>query len=203
MQSKKPNTFVIIVISAFIICAGIGALVRHMPPSGAEALMVATFAPAANGQNATPSPLPTVTPDITIHVVGAVNSPGVYSLPKGSRAVDAVEAAGGLAADADESGVNLAAVLSDGQQVLVPALGQTDAAPAKKTNILEQGGKININTAPKEELTLLPGIGEALATSIIQYREANGGFQTVEELTNVPKIGEKTLQNIIAFITVE
>ena len=172
---------------------------------------------------------------VRVHVAGAVNNPGVYTLPAQGRAVDAIAAASGAAADADLDRVNLAGALSDGVQIYVPHRGET-AAPAQiqpnggtanagqgnAANGASQGGTqpqpartltpagstqkgstpVNINTATAEELQSLPRIGPAMAQRIIAWREAHGGFRSVDELDAVPGIGPSMLENLRPLVTV-
>lgn len=172
---------------------------------------------------------------VRVHVAGAVNNPGVYTLPAQGRTVDAIAAASGAAADADLDRVNLAGTLSDGVQIYVPHRGET-AAPAQiqpnggtanagqgnAANGASQGGTqpqpartltasgsaqkgstpVNINTATAEELQSLPRIGPAMAQRIIAWREAHGGFRSVDELDAVPGIGPSMLENLRPLVTV-
>ena len=176
---------------------------------------------------------------VRVHVAGAVNNPGVYTLPAQGRAVDAIAAASGAAADADLDRVNLAGALSDGVQIYVPHRGET-AAPtqiqpiggtanggqgnaangaaqngAAQNNVPQpartltpagsaQKGStpVNINTATAEELQTLPRIGPAMAQRIIAWREAHGGFRSVDELDAVPGIGPSMLENLRPLVTV-
>ena len=182
---------------------------------------------------------------VRVHVAGAVNNPGVYTLPAQGRAVDAIAAASGAAADADLDRVNLAGALSDGVQIYVPHRGET-AAPAQiqpnggtanagqgtAANGASQNGTaqngaaqsgaqpqpartltasgsaqkgstpVNINTATAEELQTLPRIGPAMAQRIIAWREAHGGFRSVDELDAVPGIGPSMLENLRPLVTV-
>ena len=177
---------------------------------------------------------------VRVHVAGAVNNPGVYTLPAQGRAVDAIAAASGAAADADLDRVNLAGALSDGVQIYVPHRGET-AAPAQiqpnggtanagqgnaangaAQNGASQGGAqpqpartltpagsaqkgstpVNINTATAEELQTLPRIGPAMAQRIIAWREAHGGFRSVDELDAVPGIGPSMLENLRPLVTI-
>ena len=131
---------------------------------------------------------------VFVHVGGAVVHPGVQELEEGSRVQDAVEAAGGFADGAARDALNLARVLQDGEQVVVPTeeeltasvspSAEVSAAPAAR-------GRININTATAEELDALPGIGPATAEKIVADREANGPFSTIEDLKRVSGIGDK------------
>ncbi|WP_424827541.1 ComEA family DNA-binding protein [Rothia mucilaginosa] len=172
---------------------------------------------------------------VRVHVAGAVNNPGVYTLPAQGRAVDAIAAASGAAADADLDRVNLAGALSDGVQIYVPHRGETaapaqiqpnggtaNAGQANAANGASQGGAqpqpartltpagsaqkgstpVNINTATAEELQSLPRIGPAMAQRIIAWREAHGGFRSVDELDAVPGIGPSMLENLRPLVTV-
>ena len=146
--------------------------------------------------------LPTASPApaAVVYVSGAVLAEGLYSLRQGDRVADAVEAAGGMAPDADRARVNLAARVADEQHIHVPRIGEasTVAQPQGDSAPL---GPIDINTASQADLERLPGIGPALAQAIIEYREANGGFSRVEDLLNVPRIGEATLARLRPYIT--
>lgn len=139
---------------------------------------------------------------IVVHVCGAVVHPGVYELKAGSRAAQAVEAAGGLTEDAMEESLNQARLLSDGEQIRVFAAGevQEGAVPAQEGEV--SGGKVNINTADLEELTSLNGIGEAKAKAILACREERGGFEKIEDICEADGIGEKTFEKIKDSITV-
>jgi len=141
---------------------------------------------------------------VTVHVAGAVAHPGVYRLRRGERVDDAVRRAGGPARRADLSAVNLAAVLEDGRQVLVPA-----HAPAGAVADAASGGgpagapaKVNLNTATAEQLDTLAGVGPATAAKILAFREQHGGFGSVEELGDVPGIGERRLEALRDLVTV-
>jgi competence protein ComEA len=149
---------------------------------------------------------------VVVHVAGAVHRPGVYRLRSGERVDDAVRRAGGATARADLGGLNLAAKVEDGRQVLVPV--RTPAARAGAAPPVAAGGTavpgaasapgppININTATPEELDQLDGIGPAMAARIIEYRDAHGGFGSVEELGQVSGIGEKRLAALRDRVTV-
>ena len=129
---------------------------------------------------------------LVVHVAGAVRAPGIYRLRAGARVADAVRRAGGARRRADLSAVNLASELQDGRQVLVPlrAAGGGAAAVAGAT---APGVPLDLNTATVEQLDELDGIGPATAQQIVSYREAHGGFGSVEELDQVPGIGETRL----------
>lgn len=143
--------------------------------------------------------------EICVDVSGCVVNPGVYMMPEGSRVYEAVEYAGGFLPEADKAYLNLAAVVIDGQKLLV--LSKEEAATASKSQWQssenETSGKVNINTATKEELMTLSGIGESRAKSIINYRESHGGFSAIEDIMNVSGIKEAAFEKIKDSICVE
>jgi competence protein ComEA len=131
--------------------------------------------------------------DLYVHVLGAVERPGLYVLDLEARLVDAVAAAGGTTDDADLTAVNLARVLADGEQIVVPTMG----AASDATGAAPPGDdRVDLNTADQAALETLPRIGPALAERIIAWREENGRFQSVDDLLAVPGIGEKLLAGI-------
>ncbi|MBE2316269.1 helix-hairpin-helix domain-containing protein [Solirubrobacter sp. CPCC 204708] len=187
-------------VAAGLILALLAAwyLARSRPTADAAAEpAVATI--AAAGQ-ATPSGgrAAAGTP-VVVDVSGAVRKPGVYRLTSEDRVEDALERAGGPTRRADLSTVNRAAKLEDGRQILVPARGQTAAAAPAGTSGSATGaaapasGPVNLNTATLEQLETLDGVGPATAQKILDYREQNGGFKSVDELDQVSGIGEKRL----------
>jgi competence protein ComEA len=131
---------------------------------------------------------------VIVHVAGAVRSPGVYRMRPEARVDDAVARAGGPTARADLSQVNLAAKVEDGRQVLVPRRVRAGAPGAVAETA--PGVPLNLNTATLEQLDELDGIGPATAQSILDYRDENGGFGSVEELGEVPGIGEVRLASL-------
>lgn len=141
---------------------------------------------------------------IYVHVCGAVAKEDVYVLPEGSRGIDAVQAAGGFTADAATAYCNLAKVLADGMRLYIPTKEEVDAGlvPGVSGQETQLTGMVNINTAEKEELMTLPGIGESKADSIVKYRSKVGRFQTIEELKNVSGIGEAVFESLCDKITV-
>jgi competence protein ComEA len=151
--------------------------------------------------------------EVVVHVAGAVAKPGVQHLPAGSRVVDAVEAAGGAALDADQSRVNLAALLEDGQQVYVPRLGEAGGGAGPAPGAAGGGGAagsgssgaeqiVNLNTADVDQLDSLPGIGPAIAQAIVDHREQHGPFASVDQLLDVRGIGEAKLADLRERVTV-
>ena len=139
---------------------------------------------------------------IFIYVCGAVKEPGVYVLPKGSRVYEAIRMAGGMTPEADEAFVNQARVLVDGEQITVFTKEETEGLAPETFDfdtpaaVPETQGKININKATAEELTTLPGIGEAKAMAIIEYRETNGAFRETADIMKVSGIGEALYNKI-------
>jgi competence protein ComEA len=143
---------------------------------------------------------------LVIHVAGAVRRPGVYKLVTGARVDDAIQRAGGATRRADLGGLNLAAKLEDGRQVLVPARAAQaaagGAAPAGSTTTAPVPGQpVNLNTATLEQLDTLSGIGPTTAQKILDYRQEQGGFGSIEELGEIPGIGEKRLASLREEVT--
>ena len=140
-------------------------------------------------------------PQIVVHVVGAVRNPGLYRLDEGSRVADAVALAGGAGGKADLAAVNLAAPLVDGAQVLVPKAGGPAASGAAAPSGGPALGPVRLNTATAEQLDALPGIGPVTAQQILQYREQNGPFRSVDDLDAVPGIGPARLEQLRELVT--
>ena len=134
--------------------------------------------------------------DIYVYVCGAVVQEGVYKLPAGSRIYEAVEMAGGFREDAAKSEVNQAEVLVDEARVYVPTFAEVVAGET------ENDGKINLNKSTKEELMTLPGVGASRAESIIQYRNENGGFKSIDEIMLISGIKEGLFEKIKDLIKV-
>lgn len=135
---------------------------------------------------------------IFVHILGAVEHPGLYELREGDRAIDAVAAAGGFLDTADQAQLNLARFVVDGEQIVVPLIGETPAGASGGT----VEGKVNINTADEAALDTLPRVGPAMAARIIAWREANGRFTAIEDLMNVTGIGDKTFEGLKYLVTV-
>ncbi|GAB3606162.1 hypothetical protein GCM10027413_15710 [Conyzicola nivalis] len=159
------------------------------PADGAlESAATATAAPSGAG--------------IFVHILGAVASPGLYELREGDRVVDAVAAAGGFADGADQSGLNLARFVTDGEQLVVPLVGETPVAgPGGAAGGAVVPGKVNINTADVAALETLPRVGPAMAERIIAWRDENGRFSAIEDLMSVAGIGEKTFDALKELVT--
>lgn len=159
---------------------------------------------------------------IIVHITGAVKTPGIVKLNDGARIEDAIESAGGLTEDADISNVNLAYVLDDGTKIKIPSLSDEDINneediitdesgegiieeidSTSSSNSQNSTSNININKATEAELDTLPGIGRSLASKIIEYREQNGKFSSIEDIKNVSGIGDSKFEEIKDLISVK
>ncbi len=161
-------------------------LTRQAPPPVESTLpLVEVTAPVATTTTVGP---------VFVHVAGAVLAPGVHELPPGSRVIDAVQASGGLASDAEAGAVNLAAELVDGSQVYVPRVGEVPPPTASAdSGGTDDSGPVDLNPADASRLETLPGVGPATAAAIIDHRERNGPFTSVDGLLEVRGIGEAKL----------
>ncbi len=139
--------------------------------------------------------------EIFVHILGAVEHPGLYTLGEGDRGIDAVAAAGGFLDTADQRQLNLARFVVDGEQIVVPTIGEIpEGAAGTPGSVVD--GKVNINTADEAALDTLPRVGPAMAARIIAWREANGRFTAVEDLMSVTGIGDKTFEGLRDLVTV-
>jgi competence protein ComEA len=157
-----------------------------------------------SGEAVTLRPVPTERP-IVVQVSGAVPRPGVYALPDGARVQDLISAAGGFLAEADKELINLARVLEDGERLDVPyGDGFSPVIPTPIVEIVPSNSElININIATTFELEALPGIGPTLAGRIVNHRDENGPFQSIEAIQDVSGIGPALYERIKDLITVE
>ncbi|MCR5416938.1 MAG: ComEA family DNA-binding protein [Pseudobutyrivibrio sp.] len=137
---------------------------------------------------------------IYVQVAGAVANPDVYALPMNARVFEAIKAAGGLLEEADDSDINQAQILSDGEKLYVYTT--EEKAEIEKQQESNSDGLININTATAMELTALPGIGQSKADQIVAYREGNGSFSDIEEIKQVPGIGDGIFSKISSYIKI-
>lgn len=141
--------------------------------------------------------------NVYIHICGAVKKPGVYVFDREPRVIEVVEKAGGFTKKADQTSLNLAETVGDGVKLDVAVKGKREGQPQpEKTVSGSPDGKVNINTATREELMTLNGIGESKASQIISYREANGNFKKVEDIMNISGIKEGVFSKIKDRITV-
>lgn len=134
---------------------------------------------------------------ITVHLIGAVKSPGIYKLPVGSRIYELLELGGGFSEDADHEALNQARPLLDGEQIYVHKIGEAPGLAESGVSAL-----VNINRATVSELTALPGIGEVRANQIVAHREKHGYFTTTDQIKDVSGIGENTFNTIADQITI-
>lgn len=185
---SRPLRWKVGVSAALVLGAGILVIVV-----GSEFLRSLPTAPE-------PLPIPMASSDVSatnsqlmilVHVVGAVEEPGVVSLPENSRVHDALALAGGALEDAELGGVNLARIVYDGEQIIVPRVGDTTV-----TSSGAGSGPISLSRADQETLETLPRIGPATAERIIAWREKNGPFRSVEDLLAVSGIGPATLEGL-------
>ncbi|MCL2373052.1 MAG: ComEA family DNA-binding protein [Defluviitaleaceae bacterium] len=217
LEFIKDNKYIILGVLCLL---AVGVIYIIMQGSGGN---IAPAEPVALQLQYTPQPeyepqLPTEAPEetpepiiVAVHVVGEVYHPGLVWLPYGSRVDKAISLAGGHTASADMLRVNIAAVVHDAMQIIVPAEGeeiaevfifaepppQAAAAPGAANS-----GLVNINTATSQELQTLPNIGDALSRAIIDFRETHGLFSCIEELINVPRIGERTMDSLRPLVTI-
>lgn len=167
---------------------GIAVFVTAITPRGVSSVV-------APGADRTAIPATTA---IYVHILGEVARPGLYELRDGDRAVDAVAAAGGFTPAADAAGLNLARFVSDGEQIVVPAVGASVVtAPGMAAD-----GRVNLNTADAATLDTLPGVGPATAAKILDWRERNGRFESVDDLLDVGGIGAAKLDALRDLVTV-
>jgi competence protein ComEA len=137
---------------------------------------------------------------LIVHVAGAVASPGVFELPKGSRVKDAIDAAGGAIDGADLDSINLAAPIADGEKIFVPKPGE--GVPPDQGSTGATGGKVNLNSATQSQLEELPGVGPVLAQRMLEYRQKKGRFSSVRQLMEVEGIGDKKYDSLKDLVTV-
>ncbi|MDM4761803.1 helix-hairpin-helix domain-containing protein [Galbitalea sp. SE-J8] len=190
---------------------GVGAAVVLVVVALGVGVAAAALTDAGDTREITPAtPVPTasaVARTVVVHVLGAVQSPGLYTLDDGARVVDAIAAAGGLTAHADPAAVNLARFLTDGEQLVVLEEGEAPppgvaGAPGGGPGGTTAGGLVNLNTADQATLETLPRVGPALAQRILAWRDDNGGFTSVDDLRGVSGIGEKTFAQLEPLVTV-
>ncbi len=192
------------------------------PPPPVEASLPLASQPAPSGPgaplgSASTGPVASQPAELVVHAAGAVARPGLYRLPSGSRVDDLVDAAGGLAPEADANRLNLAAPLVDGSRVYVPRVGEPEpaaitpgppggaggeAAGGSPSATTAPGPPVNLNTATIEQLDTLPGVGPTTAQAILDYRAENGPFRTVDDLLDVRGIGDAKLAELRDRVTV-
>ena len=206
---KIQNIIKVITIGVFVCVAGLFFYFNQNQQEESAKEVLITSEDAQESQNSTIENTPEKAEtgkekkkSIFVHICGAVKKAGVYELKEGSRICDAIKAAGGFRKTANQTFLNQAQVLSDGEQVVVPVKEDTEKnvqnmeeMPASKNT-----QKVSINHATCEELMTLPGIGESKANSIIKFREENGGFQTLEDLKKIQGIKDGVYSKIADYI---
>lgn len=200
-------------VSVIVVVVGVAWLVRTGPPATEAGLPMAAASASTLASTPTlPTPAPagaavsTSPSEVVVHVAGEVARPGVYRLAPGGRVHDAIVAAGDLTAAGDPNGLNLAAPVVDGQRVYVPAVGEVDPAGVVDAPLPSTGaaaaGPLDLNRATAGDLETLPGIGPATAAAIVDDRERNGPFASVDDLDRVAGIGPAKLAAISDLVTV-
>ncbi len=183
-----------------VLAAAILALVlvvvawRHAAAGAPAPLRVAPVTPARA------SPAAAATRRLVVDVVGAVRSPGLVRLPDGSRVADAIARAGGLRRGAERAGVNFAAPVSDGQQVVVPRRGAAVLAGAGAGAGSASTGPVSLSSATAEQLDALPGVGPVTAEKIVAYRQQHGAFRSVDELDAISGIGPSRIADLSGLV---
>jgi len=166
-------------------------------PAGEGALAPSGSGPATPGTVVSSRP---AMPEIRVHVVGAVEEPGVVDMSAAGRIEEAIRLAGGPTDDADLTKINLAEPVTDGQQIFVPKFGEElPSAGSEQRQIPRE--KVRINNATREELEVIPGIGPTLAQAIIDYRNIHGAFSSIEQLDEVPGIGARRVADLAKYVT--
>lgn len=180
-QSKSVRTKVVVLVIVIVVLVGFffSESTQSQQLQSADAVATAQAIPFS-GQ-------------LYVHVVGAVKAPGLYQLDIGARVSDAILAAGGFATKAAEQSVNLARIVSDGEQVVVLLESEISGE--------SNSGLISLNRATLEQLDSLPGVGPALAGRILEFRKANGSFSSIEQLQDVSGIGPKVFAEISPLLT--
>jgi competence protein ComEA len=192
-QLPRSQLVAYVVIAVAVLVLGGRWLSRGSAQQSAAAPVVEGSA-AASG-DASPPSIEEPSRAAIVHVAGAVRRPGVYRLDAGARVRDAVRRAGGAAARGDVNAINLAALVQDGAQVVVPRRAPVSAGAALPGPAgAAPAAPVNLNSATAEELQTLDGVGPATAADILEYRTQNGGFRTVDDLDQVPGIGPKTME---------
>jgi competence protein ComEA len=208
---ERPATRALLLLAAGAVVGALVVMILGWPRG--EAIPAVTAPPlvaaaTTDGSQMLGAATPSATNDagtVVVDVAGLVKRPGVVELPVGSRVIDAIEAAGGLRSRGDTTGLNLAQVLVDGEQILVAVPAQQLLPPAARaTSPPTTSGPsvVDINTATLELLDTLPGIGPVLAQAIIDWRTQNGSFASIEQLQEVSGIGSVTFADLQALVRV-
>ena len=195
----KQNTRMLLRKGAAVLMMAVltGMYAMGCGAGGNELVLTETAESSVSGEELTPAA--DLESSIFVHVCGEVNRPGVYEIPEGSRIIDAVERAGGMTGEADADSLNLARIIADGEQIRIP--GRNEAV-REGTPEEQADDRVNINTAAKEELMRLPGIGDSRAEDILAYR-AKKRFEVPEDIMKVPGIKEGAFRKLEGKIRTE
>ncbi len=209
---KFRTAAVVLAVTAAGICYSCGPQDGDTQELVLETMAQTAVETSAAGEESSPAAeAPSAKASYFVHVCGQVNEPGVYELEPGSRIYQAVEMAGGFAPEAAVWYLNLAQEITDGMKIQVPteeeAADWTQSGPpamaqGQDGESIPDGGKVNLNTAGREQLMTLTGIGESRADDIIRYREEHGPFERIEDIMNVSGIKDGAFQKIKDSITV-
>jgi competence protein ComEA len=203
LRSLDRRELIGLLAVAFLIVGGAALWYVRSLPSSVHIQASTERRDHGGGVASSPSATPAL---VIVDVAGWVRRPGVYEFRQGDRVIDAIRMAGGGKSGADLQSINLAALLTDGQQIVVPRKGE--GGPGAETGAGTAPGPvgaepmINLNTATLDQLESLPGIGPALGQRILDYRQQHGPFRKVEDLLNVSGIGEKRLADLRSKVTV-
>jgi competence protein ComEA len=213
LTSRHLAVMAALTLLAVVVSVGWLLRAKAMPMAVAvspETASVPSPAASVSPSAASVTPSASATPTILVHVIGAVVKPGVVRLPEGARVEDALAAAGGLRGDAAPAELNLAAVVSDGTQIIIGTKASprgevregSTSSGSVSTGTATVGAIIDLNTATLTQLDTIPGIGPVTAQAILDYRTKHGKFTKIEELQEVDGIGTKTYAQIAPHVRV-
>lgn len=204
MNFIKQHLYLVLCALCILLLGGFYLYQRNKPEAVIQINENGKVLSTTEGSFLTNSPKSTETSrTIKVYITGAVVSPGVYEVQEGARVDDVLQLAGGQTEEADLLRLNLAAYVSDAQQIIVPTVGEDSVLLETESVSTAESGLVNINTADKALLETLPGIGPVIAGNIIEYRTQNGFFKSIEDIMNVNRIGEGIFANIKGLITVD
>jgi competence protein ComEA len=206
-QMDRREMAGLLLIAILVVAGAAFWYVRSLP----SRVQISTLSHPGFAAGPVAGPTPAATPslaEVVVDVAGWVRHPGVFRFHQGDRVIDAIHRAGGAKEKADLQSINLAALLTDGEQIIVgrrgaPGSGSGVTSGTGSTGSGNEAGQlVNLNTATLDELETLSGIGEVLGQRIIDYREQHGPFRTIEDLMNVSGIGDKRFADLKPYITV-
>ena len=189
-------SLVLLVLAWWVVRSGPRGESIPPPPSVSPVAVGSGTAPVTGPSSPQAPP-----PEVVVDVAGKVRHPGVYHLPDGSRVIDALEAAGGARPGIDLTQVNLARLLTDGEQILLVGSRGRSTSPGSGVVPGSAGGLVNLNRADQALLETLPGVGPVTAAAIVSWRERNGPFSSVDDLVEVSGIGDVTLERLRPYVT--